>query len=163
MEGTARTVTTVPITVCGALDGTAVHRIDLSGGDLEVSILTWGATIQRLRVHGPSGPRDVVLGFDTCEEYLKHRLYMGCVAGRFANRIADGRFPLDGTTYQVSRNENRVNHLHGGFEGFSRRVWSIDAATESAVDLVLVSPDGEEGYPGTLTARCTLMTLATAW
>jgi aldose 1-epimerase len=159
MEGTARAVTTAPVTVCGALDGTAVHRIDLYGGDLEVSILTWGATIQRLRVHGPSGqaqrgPRDVVLGFDTCEEYLKHRLYMGCVAGRFANRVADGRFPLDGTTYQVSRNENGINHLHGGFAGFSRKVWSIDFVSESAVDLVLVSPDGEEGYPGTLTARC---------
>ncbi len=159
MEGAARAVTTVPVTRCGALDGTAVHRIDLSGGDLEVSILTWGATIQRLRVHGPSaqaprGPRDVVLGFDTCEEYLAHRLYMGCVAGRFANRIAAGRFPLDGTTYQVSRNENGVNHLHGGFEGFSRKVWSIDAVTQSALDLVLVSRDGEEGYPGTLTARC---------
>jgi aldose 1-epimerase len=152
MEGTARAVTT--FTVCGALDGTAVHRIDLRGGDLEVSILTWGATIQRLRVYGPRGPHDVVLGFDTCEEYLAHRLYMGCVVGRFANRLAEGRFSLDGTTYQVSRNENGVNHLHGGFEGFSRRVWSIEAATTSAVDLVLVSRDGEEGYPGTVTARC---------
>jgi len=159
MEGTARAVTTASVSHCGALDGTAVHRIDLRAGDLEVSILTWGATIQRLRIHGPSvqaprGPRDVVLGFDTCEEYLAHRLYMGCVAGRFANRIAAGRFPLDGTTYQVSRNENVVNHLHCGFDGFSSNVWSIDAVTQSALDLVLVSRDGEEGYPGTLTARC---------
>src|SRR5258707_8248376 len=130
MEGAARAVTTAPVTRCGALDGTAVHRIDLSGSDLQVSILTWGATIQRLRVHGSHGPRDVVLGFDTCEEYLARRLYMGCVAGRFANRIAAGQFRLDGTAYQLSRNENGANHLHGGFEGFSRRVWSIDAATE---------------------------------
>jgi aldose 1-epimerase len=154
MEGAARAVTTTPVTRCGALGGTDVHRIDLRGHDLDVSILTWGATIQRLRVHGPGGPRDVVLGFDTCEEYLKHRLYMGCVAGRFANRIAAGQFRLDGTAYQLTRNENGATHLHGGFEGFSRRVWSIDAVTESAVDLILISRDGEEGYPGTVTARC---------
>ena len=154
MEGAARAVTTAPVTRCGTLDGTAVHRIDLRGSDLEVSILTFGATIQRLRVHGPRGPHDVVLGFETCEEYLAHRLYMGCVVGRFANRIAAGRFSLDGTAYQVSRNENGVNHLHGGFAGFSRKIWSIDAVTKSLVDLSLVSANGEEGYPGTLTARC---------
>jgi aldose 1-epimerase len=159
MEGAARAVTTAPVTRCGALYGTPVHRIDLRASDLEVSILTCGATIQRLRVHGPRvhgprGPHDVVLGFDTCEEYLAHRLYMGCVAGRFANRIAAGQFRLDGVSYQVSRNENGVNHLHGGFAGFSRKVWSIEAVTESSVDLSLVSPEGEEGYPGTLTARC---------
>jgi aldose 1-epimerase len=140
------------VTPCGALDGAAVHRVALHG-DLAVSILTWGATIQRLRVHGPSGPRDVVLGFPTCEEYLRHRLYMGCVVGRFANRIANGRFSLDGVAHQLSRNENG-NHLHGGFEGFSRKVWSIDAVTERSLDLSLVSADGEEGYPGTLTVRC---------
>jgi aldose 1-epimerase len=95
-----------------------------------------------------------VLGFRSCDEYLKHRLYMGCVVGRFANRIAEGRFSLDGTAYQLTRNENGINHLHGGVDGFSRRVWSIDAVNERAVDLVLVSPDGEEGYPGTVTARC---------
>jgi aldose 1-epimerase len=154
MEGTARAVTTAPVTRCGALDGTDVHCIDLSGSNLEVSILTWGATIRRLRVHGPRGPHDVVLGFETCEEYLKHRLYMGCVVGRFANRIAAGRFSLDGAAYQVSRNENGVNHLHGGFDGFSRKVWSIDAVTQSSVRLSLASRDGEEGYPGTVTARC---------
>jgi aldose 1-epimerase len=147
-------MTTAPVTPCGALDGTPVHRIDLRGGDLAVSILTWGATIRRLRVAGPRGPQDVVLGFDTCEEYLKHRLYMGCVVGRFANRIADGRFKLDGTTYQLGRNENGITHLHGGFDGFSRKVWSIEAVAERALDLVLVSPDGEEGYPGTLRVRC---------
>ena len=153
MEGSARAVTP-SVTICGDLDGTAVHRIDLRDGDLDVSVLTWGATIQRLRVQALRGPHDVVLGFDTCAEYLAHRLYMGCVAGRFANRIAGGRFSLDGTAYQLSRNENGVNHLHGGFEGFSRKVWSIEAVTQSLVDLVLVSPDGEEGYPATVTARC---------
>ena len=81
---------------CGTHGGATVHRIDLRGGGLDVSILTFGATIQQLRVHGPRGPRHVVLGFDSCEEYLKQRMYMGCVVGRFANRIAAGRFALDG-------------------------------------------------------------------
>jgi aldose 1-epimerase len=130
-----------------------IHQISLRGGDLEVSILTLGATIQRLLAHGPRGPRHAVLGFDSCEEYLQHRLYMGCVVGRFANRIAAGRFRLDGTAYQLSRNENG-NHLHGGFQAFSYRVWAIESATERAVHLSLVSPAGEEGYPGTLKVGC---------
>lgn len=140
--------------VCASLDGKPVHRVELTGGGLDVSILTWGATVQRLRVHGPRGAHDAVLGFDTCEEYLRHRLYMGCVVGRFANRIAGGRFTLDGTPYRLGRNENDVNHLHGGPNGFSRRVWSIEDTTARSVDLSLVSPDGEEGYPGTMTVRC---------
>lgn len=142
------------ISACGTLDGVPVHRIDLRGGDLAVSILTWGATIQQLLVHGANGPQHVVLGFETCAEYLKHRLYMGCIAGRFANRIAAGRFTLDGTSYQLGCNENGRNHLHGGTQGFSRQVWTIDAADERAVQLSLISPAGEEGYPGTLTAQC---------
>jgi aldose 1-epimerase len=142
------------VTVCGALGDTPVHRIALRGGELAVSILTYGATIQDLVVHAPSGPRNVVLGFDTCDEYIAQRFYMGAVAGRYANRIAGGRFTLDGTAYQLTRNENGVNHLHGGEHGFARKVWSIDSVDERAVGLSLVSPAGEEGYPGTLTATC---------
>jgi hypothetical protein len=142
------------VAVCGALDEAPVHRIALRGGDLDASILTYGATIQALRVHGPRGPRHVVLGFDSCAEYLAQRMYMGAVAGRFANRIAAGRFSLDGVDYQLTRNENGVNHLHGGARGFSRRVWSIAQVTDRAVELSLLSPAGEEGYPGTLTATC---------
>jgi aldose 1-epimerase len=78
---------------------------------------------------------------------------MGCVVGRFANRIAAGRFALDGTVHQLSRNENG-NHLHGGVEGFSHKVWSIESVAQRAVSLSLVSPAGQEGYPGTLTAGC---------
>jgi aldose 1-epimerase len=133
--------------------GPDIQRIGLRGGDLEVSVLNFGATIEKLVVHGPHGARDVVLGFDSCEEYPRQRAYMGCVVGRFANRIAAGRFTLDGTAYQLSRNENG-NHLHGGFAGFSHKVWSVESATERAVDLSLVSPAGEEGYPGALTVTC---------
>ncbi len=124
--------------------------ICLRGGALEVAILPFGAAIQRLRVGG----RDVVLGFDTADEYVSQNIQMGAVVGRFANRIADGRFTLDGKVYQLTRNESGINHLHGGKHGFSRRMWTIDDASECAVTLSLISLDGEEGYPGTLTARC---------
>ncbi len=86
--------------------------------------------------------------------YRQHRVYMGCVVGRFANRIAEGRFTLDGTDYRLSVNKNDRNHLHGGFAGFSHKVWSIKSVTENAVSLSLLSPAGEEGYPGTLTVGC---------
>ena len=146
---------TLPITACGKLGDETVHRIDLSHRSLDVSILTWGAAIQNIAVHGPRAPQHAVLGFDTCEEYLRHNIYMGCVVGRVANRIAGGRFELDGAVYQLERNEkNGLNHIHGGSDGFSRRVWTIDAADESSVDLSLVSPDGDQGYPGALTVRC---------
>lgn len=141
------------IVACGKLGDQAVHRIDLRGDNLEVSILTWGATIQDIVLHGPEGVHHPVLGFDTCEEYLRHRLYMGCVVGRVANRIAGGRFELGGRTYQLECN-NGPHHLHGGAEGFSRKVWSIEAADESSVVLTLLSPDGDQGYPGAVTARC---------
>ena len=138
---------------CGTHQGATVHRIALRDGNLEVSILTFGATIERLVVPSAHGPRDIVLGFDSCDAYLAQRMYAGCVVGRFANRIAGGRFALDGTPFQLSRNENG-NHLHGGFSGFSHKVWSIESATERAAKLSLVSPAGEEGYPGTLSATC---------
>jgi aldose 1-epimerase len=139
--------------IAGRFGDATVHRIGLRGGDLDVSILTFGATIEKLVVHGAHGLRDIVLGFDSCEEYLRHRAYMGCVVGRFANRIAGGRFVLDGTAHQLSRNENG-NHLHGGLAGFSHKVWSVESVTERAAHLSLVSPAGEEGYPGTLTVGC---------
>lgn len=138
---------------CGKLGDEAVHRIGLRGGDLEVSILTWGATIQDIAVHGPDGPHHPVLGFDSCEEYLRHRLYMGCVVGRVANRIANGRFQLGGRNYQLECN-NYPHHLHGGPDGFSRKIWTIEAADDKSVDLMLLSPDGDQGYPGALTVRC---------
>jgi aldose 1-epimerase len=142
------------VAVCGALDEAPIHRIALRGGDLAVSILTYGATIQDLVVRTPHGPRNVVLGFDSCAEYLAQRMYMGAVAGRYANRIAGGRFTLDGTAYLVTRNEKGVNHLHGGAQGFSRKVWSIERVTEHSVELSLSSPAGDEGYPGMLNATC---------
>ncbi len=79
---------------------------------------------------------------------------MGAVAGRCANRIAGGRFSLDGKSYQLPLNEQGVTHLHGGHMGFGRRVWTVEMASETRVVLSIESPDGEEGYPGHVRARC---------
>ena len=136
-------------------DGTSVERVDLVGEGLAASLLTYGAVIQDLIIAAPDGPRSVVLGFDGLADYVAHSPYMGCIAGRFANRIRDGRFPLDDRTYQLSLNGNGRTHLHGGWRGFGQRVWQLESAAADSVRLSLVSPDGEEGYPGCVRVSCT--------
>lgn len=136
-------------------DGTPVERVRFSGEGLSASILTYGAVIQEMSIETAAGPHPVVLGFERLEDYVRYSPYMGCIAGRFANRIRDGRFVLDGGEYQLSLNENGLSHLHGGNRGFGQRVWRIDELTEGSVSLSLVSPDGEEGYPGCVTVVCT--------
>ena len=130
--------------------GEPVFLIELNNGKLSCEIITFGATIRSLIVPDRNGdPVDVVLGYDTLEEYVSHDGYLGATVGRFANRIARGRFQLNGQTYTLATN-NGNNHLHGGMQGFSHRVWSIDHSDERSVTLSLTSPDGEEGYPGNL-------------
>lgn len=143
----------------GQAGGTAIERITLANGrGMEVAILTWGGIIQSLRVPDRAGRVDnVTLGFDTLDEYVDHNPYFGALIGRFANRIARGRFQLDGTTCQVPVN-NGPNALHGGIDGFDRRPW--DASIEErdgrpSVVLRRTSPDGEEGYPGTMEVTVT--------
>src|SRR4029079_11651255 len=93
---------------------------------------------------------DIVLGFNTLDEYERLSPYFGAVVGRYANRIAKARFALGGHTYRLGPNEP-PNHLHGGVRGFDKRIWDADiAGNETAVTLTRTSPDGEEGYPGTL-------------
>jgi aldose 1-epimerase len=96
---------------------------------------------------------DVVLGYDHLADYEAAPFYLGAVLGRVANRVANGRFTLDGLTYSLATNR-APNHLHGGVRGFDKRVWS-GAASESSVTFALTSPNGEEGYPGTLQVRVT--------
>ena len=91
---------------------------------------------------------DVVLGFETPEEYAANPRYLGAIVGRYANRIANAQFTLDGKTYQLAANNGR-NHLHGGITGFDKRVWRA-ACDAARLELRYVSPDGEEGYPGNL-------------
>ena len=96
---------------------------------------------------------NVVIGFDTVEEYRPNPRYLGAIVGRCANRIAGAQFILDGTTYRLAANVG-ANHLHGGVTGFDQRVWRA-ACDASALELRYTSPDGEEGYPGTLDVRVT--------
>lgn len=135
-------------------DGGRADEILLSGGGLEVRVLTYGATIRDLLVTTAGGPRSVVLGMDSLGGYAAQTAYFGCVAGRCANRIAGGRFELGGRQYQLDLNEAGRTHLHGGSLGFSRRLWTVEDASAEAVTLSLVSPDGEMGYPGTVRATC---------
>jgi aldose 1-epimerase len=133
-------------------DGRPVEAVTISNGDLTATILTFGAVIQDVRLAGV--PHPLVLGYDTIEAYLRNRTYFGAVAGRFANRIAKGQFEIDGKPYQVSANE-APNHLHGGFDGFGTRVWTLLRSTPSSVTLGITGADGEEGYPGKVEVELT--------
>lgn len=135
-------------------DGSAVRDIRLQAGSVTASILTYGALIRDLTFDAGAGPQHRVLGFNRPEDYLGQPIYFGAVAGRYGNRIAGGRFEIDGTAYQLSINERGRNHLHGGKRGFSHHVWSLLDHGPDHVTLERVSPDGDEGYPGTLTTRC---------
>lgn len=125
---------------------------------MRVSILNYGGIVQSIWVPDRNGEiGDVVLGFDELEAYLAKSQYFGCITGRYANRIAKGKFSLDGQTYTLATN-NGPNHLHGGEKGFDKRVWNAEFANNkhgSAVVLTLVSPDGDQGYPGALTTQVT--------
>jgi aldose 1-epimerase len=117
----------------------------------EVSITTYGGAVTSLKTpdrHGTLG--DIVLGYDTLDDYVKNPRYVGALIGRHANRIAGGKFSLNGTTYQLPQN-NGANHLHGGFKGFDKRVWTAHE-NKNTLHLTYVSKDGEENYPGNLTA-----------
>jgi aldose 1-epimerase len=131
-------------------DGTPVHSYRLSGGGISMEVLDYGGTITRLEVPDAAGrPRNVVLGHKDLAGYLASTAYFGCLVGRYANRIALGKFKLDGKEYQVETNEG-VNHLHGGARGFDKRVWKVLEASTTRIVLEIVSPDGEGGYPGEL-------------
>jgi aldose 1-epimerase len=122
----------------------------------EARIITYGATLVSLKVPDRAGKfEDVLLGFDDLGTYETDTHYMGQVIGRYANRIAKGRFTLNGVGYKLAVN-NGENHLHGGLRGFDKVVWKarpLNAKAGSAVEMTYVSKDGEEGYPGTLTVK----------
>lgn len=140
------------VSVFGSLpDGDPVRLVRLSRGDLSVEILSFGASIRALWFGG----LPMVLSLDRLEDYVGASGHMGAVAGRFANRIAGGRFALDGKAYQLTCNEAGITHLHGGARGFGRRNWRLTDIAPQAVLLVYDAADGEEGYPGNLAATCT--------
>lgn len=137
-------------------EGTPVHLYTLTNArGASASIATWGATVVSLTVPDRTGqPGDVLLGFDTLPPYLQPHPYFGSIVGRYGNRIGGAQFTLDGQTYTLAKN-NGENSLHGGLRGFDKHVWKareVPSADGQALELVHVSPDGDEGFPGTLTA-----------
>lgn len=137
----------------GTVQRKAITKYILDNGSgIIAHIIDYGGIITQLRVPGRSGSADVVLGFDTLRGYLKNNAYLGAIIGRYANRIAGGRFILDGITRKLEINEP-PNHLHGGFQGFHRQCWQSDAypdGSDICLRLYRLSPDGEGGYPGNL-------------
>ncbi len=122
-------------------------------------VLTLGGILRSLYMPDRDGKMaDVICGFDSVEDYLGDSSFQGSTIGRYGNRIANGRFTLNGITYQLAINDRGCNNLHGGIEGFNRKIWGaepFEAAGEQGVMLTLVSPDGEENYPGTLQVKVT--------
>jgi len=144
-------------------DQQAVDRYTLQsdaqdGLPVTVAILTYGGVLQAVRVPDRAGQLgDVVLGFDDLDAYRTRSPFFGCITGRYANRIAEGRFRLDEVEYSLARN-NGPNHLHGGLRGFDKVVWQAETARGTdyvALQLTYVSADGEENYPGQLTTIVT--------
>lgn len=137
--------------------GDTVHRYIMKNtGGMEVRVIDYGATITNLIVPDRENkPGDVVLGFDDLDGYLGDQPYFGAMIGRVCNRIKNAAFEIDGTICQLSANEGS-NHLHGGFKGFDKQIWDVHTdLSREEVSLILryESRDGEEGYPGNLTAE----------
>ena len=134
-----------------------IYKLTNAGG-VEARITDYGGIVVSLKVPDRDGVLgDVVLGYDTLDDYVKDNPFFGTITGRYANRITAGRFTLDGKTYQLATNLP-PNHLHGGEKGFDKVVWGAEPfADEKGAGLILtyVSVDGEEGYPGTLNAKVT--------
>lgn len=140
-------------------DGTPIEAVTLKNArGVAARILTYGATLQSLVAPDRSGkPAEITLGFDDAADYEKKPNYFGVTVGRYANRIASGRFTLDGRAYQLTQND-KANSLHGGTQGFDKRNWrivSVSSGPVARVVMALTSPDGDQGYPGTLAVKVT--------
>jgi aldose 1-epimerase len=144
----------------GALeDGRKVEAVELTNASgMSARIIALGASLQALSVPDKQGKSaDIVLGYGTAAEYLAKPQYLGVSVGRYANRIAKGKFTLDGKQYTLAVNDG-PNHLHGGKQGFDKVLWQIDSVksgSPASVVMSYTSPDGEEGYPGTLKVTAT--------
>jgi aldose 1-epimerase len=157
--GSAEAATAKKSTFGTLPDGRAVPAVTLANGHgVSATVIAYGAALQSLVMPDRDGKKaDIVLGYDNLEQYLSQPQYFGATVGRFANRIAKGKFTLDGKAYQVPVN-NGVNSLHGGTQGFDKVLWTVtkvsDGATAS-VTMRYVSKDSDQGYPGTLTVDAT--------
>ena len=139
----------------GTVDNQDVKQYTLTNqSGMVVKIINYGGYVTNIIVPDKSGVKeDVVLGFDSLAGYLQQgNPFMGCLVGRYANRIAKGRFTLDGKVYELAKNNNG-NSLHGGLKGFDKAIWASQQQGDSSLVLSYTSKDGEEGYPGTLTTQ----------
>ena len=144
----------------GAANGQKVEAVTLTNAKgVSATVITYGATLQSLIAPGRDGTKaDIALGFADAAAYVKNASYFGASVGRFANRIGKGRFSLDGQAYQLALNDHGLAALHGGAKGFDKQIWKVADVKRgpvASVTLTRVSPDGEEGYPGALTATAT--------
>lgn len=141
--------------------GASVVEYTLTNANqVEVSLMNYGGVITAIKTPDQNGQfANVALGFDNFADYETRSPFFGCVAGRYANRIARGKFTLDGQRYQLNCNGAGIHHLHGGNQGFDKRLWEvrgeIDEPGRSGVMLFYRSPDGEENYPGTVDVTMT--------
>jgi len=147
----------IAVTPFGKIDDTPVQLYTLTNKNgLVAKITNYGAIVTELHVPDRDGKlADIVLGFDSLDGYVNGRSYFGAIVGRVANRIRNAEFTLDGKHYTLEAND-KPHHLHGGKRGWDKVVWSvlpIDTAEGPALELTYVSKDGEEGYPGTVTAK----------
>lgn len=151
-------ITTQPFGV--SPDGRAVTRYTMTNASgASVSLIDYGAIVTNIFVPDKNGElADVALGFDSMARYGASHGSMGDTIGRYGNRIAKGRFTLDGQTYQLALNDHGKNHLHGGNAGFSAKLWEVaphEGKGQDSLAFHYVSPDGEENYPGTLDVTVT--------
>lgn len=137
------------MTVFGATpDGEPVHQITLQNGALTAQILNFGATVRDLRMEGVDHP--LVLGNETLEPYFEKLRYFGAIVGRFANRLSNGSFSIDGKDYTVEKNFRGRHMLHGGTAGVGSKVWAVKDVTDTSVTLSLELSDGDMGFPGNM-------------
>ncbi|MCL2577140.1 MAG: galactose mutarotase [Defluviitaleaceae bacterium] len=134
--------------------GLKIHELSNKNG-MKVTVTNLGCAIMKLEIPVKGGAKDVVLGFETAEEYRGKHPFFGVAVGRFANRIGGGEFELGGKTYNLEKNDGGVNHLHGGSNGFDKKIWDVESSSDEKIVFALQSPDGDSGYPGDLTVRVT--------
>lgn len=135
--------------------GKKIELFILKNGPIQAALTNYGARMVGLLVPDKDGREvDVLTGYNNIDDYLKTESYFGCVVGRFGNRIAKGKFTLNGKTYTLATN-NGANHLHGGPEGFCKKVWDAKQIDSSSVEFSYLSKDMEEGYPGNLQVKVT--------
>ncbi|MFD1768620.1 aldose epimerase family protein [Sphingobacterium suaedae] len=155
-EGTAATADSSAKTFDTQIDGKDVRLFSLKNGDISVSLTNYGARLVSLHVPDKSGNlTDVILGYDTADEFKENASnFYGAIVGRYGNRIGNASFTLNGTTYELEKNDGK-NSLHGGTNGVYNKVWEVKNNSDTSITLRYVSPDREAGYPGTVDMQVT--------